>query len=82
MVTREIDLEEKRLYVTTPMIQEPFFSLPVDAAAKVSEIVTSVPSSVVAAPTIPDTMVTTPVATPPIPTVSEGLEYRRGSYGG
>ena len=33
-----------------------------------------VPSPVVAAPTIPDTTVTTPAATPPIPTVSEGLE--------
>ena len=74
MVPREIDLEEKRVYVHTPMIQEPFFSLPVDAAPKVSEIVTPVPSSVVAAPTIPDITVTTPVATPPIPTVSEGSE--------
>ena len=25
MVPREIDLEEKRVYVPTPMIQEPFF---------------------------------------------------------
>ena len=74
MVTRKIDLEEKRVYVPTPMIQEPFFSLPFDAAPKVPEIVTPVPSLVVAAPTIPDTTVLTPVATPPIPTVSEGLE--------
>ena len=28
MVAREIDLEEKRVYVLTPMIQEPIFSLP------------------------------------------------------
>jgi len=74
MVPREIDLEEKRVYVPNPMIQEPFFSLPVDAAPKVPEIVTPAPSSVVAAPTIPDIMVSTHVATPPIPTVSEGLE--------
>ena len=73
MVPREIDLEEKRVYVPTSMIQETFFSLP-DAAPKVPEIVTSVPSSVVAALTIPDTTVSTPIATPPIPTVSEGLE--------
>ena len=42
MVPREIDLEEKRVYVPTPMIQEPFFSLPVDAAPKVPKIVTPV----------------------------------------
>ena len=74
MVPREIDLEEKRVYVSTPMIQVPFFSLPIDAAPKVPEIVMLVPSSVVAASTIPDITVLTPVATPPIPTVSEGLE--------
>src|SRR6185369_7224409 len=67
MVPREIDLEEKRVYVPTPMIQEPFFSLPVDAAPKVPEIVMPIPSLVVAAPTIPDITVTTPIATPPIP---------------
>ena len=74
MVPREIDLEEKRVYVPTPIIQEPFFSLPVDAAPKVPEIVTPAPSSVVVEPTIPDITVSTPVATPPIPTVSEGSE--------
>jgi len=32
MVAREIDLEKKRVYAPTPMIHEPFFSLPaVDA---------------------------------------------------
>ena len=35
---------------------------------------TLVPSSVVDAPTILDISVSTPVTTPPIPTVSEGLE--------
>ena len=74
MVPREIDLEEKREYLPAPMIQEPFFSLLVDAAPKVPKIVMPVPSSVVAAPTIPDITVSTPVATPPIPIVSEGLE--------
>ena len=28
IVAREIDLEEKRVYALTPMIHEPFFSLP------------------------------------------------------
>ena len=74
MVPREIDLEEKRVYVPTPMIQEPFFSLLADAAPKVPEIVVPVHALVVAALTIPDTTVSTPIATPPIPTVSEGLK--------
>ena len=63
MVPREIDLEEKRVYVPTPMIQEPFFSLPVDAAPKVPEIVTPAPSSVVVEPTIPDITVLLSVET-------------------
>jgi hypothetical protein len=29
MVARKIDLEEKRVHAPNPMIQEPFFSLPV-----------------------------------------------------
>ena len=74
MVPREIDLEEKRVYVPTPMIQELFFSLPVNAAPKIPEIVMPVPSSVGVAPTIPVITVSTPIAAPPIPTVSEGLE--------
>ena len=43
MVPREIDLEKMRVYVPTPMIQEPFFSLHVGTAPKVPEIVTAVP---------------------------------------
>ena len=35
MVAREIDLEEKRMYAPTPMIYEPFFSLPAVAALTV-----------------------------------------------
>ena len=48
MVVREINLEEKRVHVPTPMVQEPFFTLPV-----------------VAAPTVQDTVVTTPVVVLP-----------------
>jgi hypothetical protein len=29
MVPREIRLEEKRVYVPTPMVGEPFFSVPI-----------------------------------------------------
>ena len=32
MVAQEINFEEKRVYVPTPMVQETFFSLPVAAA--------------------------------------------------
>ena len=76
MVLREIDLEEKRVYVPTPIIQEPFFSLPVDAAPKVREIVTPVPSSVVAAPTIPVITVSTPVATPHLWKMCQKLRHK------
>ena len=62
------------MFVPTLMIQELFFSLPVDAAPKVPDIVMPVPSPVVVAPTILDITVSTPVAIPPIPTVSEGSE--------
>ena len=31
MVAREINFEEKRVHVPTPMVQEPFFSLPIAA---------------------------------------------------
>ena len=48
MVVREIDLEEKRVYTSTPMIHELFFSLPVVAAPIVQDTV--VPASVVILP--------------------------------
>ena len=48
MVAREIDLEEKRVYAPTPMIHEPFFSLPVVAAPTVQDTV--VPAHVVIPP--------------------------------
>ena len=48
MVAREIDLEEKRVYAPTPMIHEPFFSLPVVAVPIVLDTV--VPAPVVIPP--------------------------------
>ena len=50
MVPREIDLEEKRVYAPTPMIQEPFFSVPVVAAPAVHDTV--VPAPVVSSPVV------------------------------
>ena len=43
MVAREIDLKEKRVYAPTPMIYEPFFSLPVVAAPTVQDTVVPAP---------------------------------------
>jgi hypothetical protein len=48
MVAQEIDLEEKRVCVPTPMIQEPFFELPVLVAPTVWDTV--VPTPVVSSP--------------------------------
>jgi hypothetical protein len=48
MVAREINFEEKRVYVPTPMVQEPFFSQPVTAAPTVQDTV--VTTSVVSSP--------------------------------
>ena len=45
MVARKIDLEEKRVFVPTPMTQKPYFSLPVVAAPIEQE--TAVPTPVV-----------------------------------
>ena len=45
MVARKIDLEEKRVFVPTPMTQEPYFSLPVVVAPIVQE--TAVPTPIV-----------------------------------
>jgi hypothetical protein len=38
MVARKIDLEEKRVHAPNPMIQEPFFSLPVVPAPTIPEV--------------------------------------------
>jgi hypothetical protein len=50
MVAREIILEEKRVCVPTPMIQEPFFELPVLVAPTVRDTV--VPTPVISSPVV------------------------------
>ena len=50
MVAWEIDLEEKWVCVPTPMIEEPFFSLPVAAAPTIPDIV--MPTPVVSSPAV------------------------------
>ena len=57
MVAREINFEEKRVYVPTLMVQEPFFSL-----------------HVVVAPTVQDTVVTSPFVSSPMATINEHEE--------
>jgi len=48
MVARKNDLEEERVFVPTPMSQDPYFSLPVVAAPIEQE--TAVPTPVVSSP--------------------------------
>jgi hypothetical protein len=48
MVAREISLEEKRIHVPTPMVEEPFFTLPVAVSPTVQD--TAVPTPVVSSP--------------------------------
>ena len=50
MVAREINFEEKRVYVPTLMVQEPFFMLPVVAVPTVQDTIVTTPvvSSLVA----------------------------------
>ena len=48
MVAWEISFEEKRVYVPTPMVQEPFFTLPVVAVPTVKDTV--VTTSVISSP--------------------------------
>ena len=43
MVAREISFEEKRAYVPTPMVQEPFFTLPIVAVPTVQDTVVTAP---------------------------------------
>ena len=50
MVARKIDLEEKRVFIPTPMTQEPYFCLPVAAAPVVQR--TAVPIPVVSSPNV------------------------------
>jgi hypothetical protein len=43
MVARKIDLEEKGVHAPNPMIQEPFFSLPVVLAPTIPEVAMQAP---------------------------------------
>ena len=43
MVAREISLQEKRVHVPTPMVEEPFFTLPAAVAPIVQDIVVPTP---------------------------------------
>ena len=43
MVAREISFEEKRVYMPTPMVQEPFFMLPVVAIPIVQDTIVTAP---------------------------------------
>ena len=64
MVARKIDLEEKRVFVPTPMIQEPFFALPVAAAPTVQN--TIVPAPVVSSLVVATNQNEEPVLQDPI----------------
>jgi hypothetical protein len=48
MAPRKVDLEEKRVWAPTPMIQEPFFELPAVATSSILDI--EVPTPVVTPP--------------------------------
>ena len=48
MVAREISLQEKRVHVPTPMVEEPFFTLPAAVAPTVQDTV--VPTPVTSSP--------------------------------
>ena len=50
MVARKINLEEKRVFVPTPMTQEPYFCLPMAVAPAVQR--TAVPTPVVSSPNV------------------------------
>jgi hypothetical protein len=66
MLAREIVLEEKRVCVPTPMIQEPFFELPVLVAPTVPDTVVSIP--VVSSPVVTVNNDEEPVLQEPIQT--------------
>ena len=50
MIARKIDLEEKRVFVPTPMTQEPYLCLPMAVAPAVQR--TAVPTPVVSSPNV------------------------------
>jgi len=58
-VAREISLEEKRVFMPTPMDEEPFFALPIVVAA---------------APTVQAIAMPTPVVSSPVDTMNEPEE--------
>jgi hypothetical protein len=76
MVARKIDLEEKRVYVPTPMIQEPFFKLPVLVAPTVRDTV--VPTPVVSSPIVTVNDDEKPIPQDPIETdaIDEGEQQQ------
>ena len=43
MVAREINFEEKRVYVPIPMVQEPFFTLPIVVVPTVQDTIVTAP---------------------------------------
>jgi hypothetical protein len=43
MVAWEINFEEKRVYIPTPIVQEPFFSLPVAVALTIQDTIVIAP---------------------------------------
>ena len=45
MVAQEISFEEKQVYMPTPMVQEPFFTLPVVAVPTVQDTIVTTPVS-------------------------------------
>jgi hypothetical protein len=69
MVPREIQLEEKRVYVPTPMVAEPFFLIP-------AAITPIVQGNVVVEPVIdsPVTMTATPIVGSPMAEINEEEE--------
>ena len=64
MVARKIDLEEKRVFVPTPMIQEPFFALPVAAAPTLQNTIVTAP--IVSSPVVATNQNEEPVLQDPI----------------
>ena len=44
MVPREVNLQEKRMYVLFPMVLEPYFSIPAEVASPVQPTVVATPA--------------------------------------
>ena len=54
MVAQEIDLEEKRVYAPTPMVQEPFFELSAVATPTTQDVVLPAPVVILPVATMND----------------------------